>query len=94
MTRRSLADIYYDETEDEQDETESTWLLLYDFKGVKPNTRFWTNLKRLAAKETGASLIQYSALLTHSKRVVKATKKLAKHYSAETITFTVTEDET
>ena len=37
MTRRSLADTYYEEAEDEPCEAETTWLLLYDFKGIKPS---------------------------------------------------------
>ncbi|MDP2900329.1 MAG: hypothetical protein Q8O47_05115 [Candidatus Bathyarchaeota archaeon] len=91
MTRRSLVDTYYEETDDELCEAETTWLLLYDFKGTKPSTKFWANLKRLAAKDIGAGLIQYSVLLTRSRRVAKAAKRLAEHYGAETITFAATQ---
>ena len=32
---------------DEADIGEGVWLMLNDFKGVKPNPRFWGNMKRL-----------------------------------------------
>jgi hypothetical protein len=74
-------------TGDEPEEEGATWLLLYDFKGVKPGIKFWINLNRLAAKGTETSLVQYSALLTHSRRVAKAAKRLAEHYGAKVEVF-------
>ena len=49
MGRRSVAEEAYQNYEeiDEADIGEGVWLMLYDFKGLKPNPRFWGNLKRL-----------------------------------------------
>jgi hypothetical protein len=43
------------------------WFLLYDFKGIKPGTKFYTNLTRLSTFKGRTALIQYSALLTTSR---------------------------
>jgi len=44
MGRIRLAKKYYEETE--TDDEKGTWLVLYDFKGIKPSSKFWANLKR------------------------------------------------
>ncbi len=80
MPRISLAKQYYEETETD-DETGS-WLVLYDFIGIKPSSKFWINLKRIQAIVGVGTLIQYSAFKTDSKRGAITTVKLAKHYGA------------
>jgi hypothetical protein len=90
MTRRSLAEILYEEAEDAPEEGQE-WLLLYDFKGIKPGTKFYTNLARLSALKGKTALIKYSALLTSSRRVALAAKNLAAHYGARTTVFKVVE---
>jgi len=89
MTRRSLAEILYEETKGTPEEDGEEWLLLYDFKGTKPGTKFYTNLTRLSALKGKTALIQYSALLTSSRRVALAAKNLAAHYGAKTTVFKV-----
>jgi len=89
MTRRSLAEILYEEAEDAPEEEGQEWLLLYDFKGIKPGTKFYTNLATLSALKGKTALIQYSALLTSSRRVALAAKNLAAHYGARTTVFKV-----
>jgi hypothetical protein len=88
MTRRSLAEVLYGEAEDAPEEGQE-WLLLYDFEGIKPGTKFYTNLARLSALKGKTALIQYSALLTSSRRVALAAKNLAAHYGAKTTMFKV-----
>jgi hypothetical protein len=44
MTRRSLAEILYEETKGTPEEDGEEWLLLYDFEGTKPGTKFYTRL--------------------------------------------------
>jgi len=85
MPRISLAKQYYEETETD-DETGS-WLILYDFKGIKPSSKFWTNLKRIQAIVGAGTLIQYSAFKTDSKRGAITAVKLAKHYGAQVKLF-------
>lgn len=45
--RRSLAEKFYERVERDYEEERGTWLVLYDFKGVKANSKFWTNMKRV-----------------------------------------------
>jgi hypothetical protein len=89
MTRRSLAEVLYEKAEDAPEAEGQEWLLLYDFKGIKPGTKFYTNLARLSALKGKTALIQYSALLTSSRRVALAAKNLAAHYGAKTTVFKV-----
>jgi len=91
MSRRSLAEILYEEAEDTPEEDGQEWLLLYDFEGIKPGTKFYTNLARLSALKGKTALIQYSALITSSRRVAMAAKNLAAHYGAKTTVFKVVE---
>ena len=65
MGRKSLAEKFYEET---SDETDARALVLYDFKGVKPNPRFWGKLNRLVGLVGEGDLIQYSAFMTKSRR--------------------------
>ncbi len=89
MGRISLAKKYYEETE--TDDEKGPWLVLYDFKGIKPNSKFWTNLKRAQAIVGEGALIQYSVLTTDSKRGAITAVKLAKHYGAQVKLFKATE---
>ena len=45
LGRKSLAVRFYEGLEGE-DERDGTWLVLYDFKGVKPSSKFWSNIER------------------------------------------------
>jgi len=87
MPRTSLAEQIYETTEDLTEEPDTNWLILYDFHGVKPNTRFWANLKRLTKHDPDSNMIQYSALKTTSKRVASSTKKLVEHYGGAVRVF-------
>ncbi len=92
MGRKSLAEKYYEEAENIPEE-DGTWLVLYDFKGIKPSTKYWTNLRRLIKIAGGGSLVQYSVFTTKDKRAATVAKKLAEHYGAETIMYKVEEAE-
>lgn len=87
MPRTSLAEQIYETTEDLTEEPDTNWLILYDFHGVKPNTRFWANLRRLTKHDPNSNMIQYSALKTTSKRVASSTKKLVEHYGGAVRVF-------
>ena len=88
MGRISLAVKFYEETKNIPEE-EGTWLVLYDFKGIKPSTKYWTNLKRLIKITGGGSLVQYSVFTSKDKRAAAVAKRLAEHYGAETIVYRV-----
>ena len=45
------AEKIYAETEGIAEE-EGAWLVIYDFHGIKPSTKYWTNLKRRARLES------------------------------------------
>ena len=86
MGRKSLAEKFYEETSEEEDREEETWLVLYDF-GSKPNPRFWRNIKRLIGLVGEGSLVQYSVFMTGSRRGAMAAMKLARHYGAKVMVF-------
>ena len=86
MGRKSIAEGYYEEISEEEDEEEGTWLVIYDFRS-KPNPRFWGNLKRLVGLVGEGSLVQYSVFMTRSRRGAMAGVKIARHYGAEVMVF-------
>ena len=88
MGRISLAKKFYEETQNISEE-DGTWLVLYDFKGIKPSTKYWTNIHRLIKIAGGGSLIQYSVFTSKDKRSAAVAKRLAEHYGAETIVYKV-----
>jgi hypothetical protein len=88
MGRKSLALKIYEDCEDIEEEP-GTWLVLYDFKGIKPNSKFWDNLGRIKSLAGSGSLIQYSAFQSNSKRGAVMALKIAQHYKAESIMYKV-----
>ncbi len=86
MGRKSIAEEYYEEIPEKEDEEEGTWLVLYDFKS-KPNPRFWANIKRLIGLVGEGSLVQYSVFMTRSRRCAMASEKIARHYGARVMVF-------
>ena len=86
MGRKSIAEEYYSEIPEEEDEEEGTWLVMYDFKS-KPNPRFWGNVKRLIGLVGEGSLVQYSVFMTRSKRGAMAAERIARHYGASVMVF-------
>ncbi len=87
MGRKSIAEKIYELVEEDYEEERGTWLVLYYFKGVKANSKFWTNMKRVENLVNGGSLIQYSVFKTASKRGAITVSKLAEHYGGETILY-------
>ena len=86
MGRKSLAEKYYEETSEEEDGKEGTWLVLYDFRS-KPNPRFWGNVRRLNGLVGEGSLVQYSVFMTRSRRGAMAAERIARHYGASVMVF-------
>jgi len=87
MGRKSLAEKYYEQVKKSHEEESGTWLVLYDFREMKANTKFWTNMKRVEELVNGGSLIQYSAYTTDSKRGAITVHLLAEHYGADTVLY-------
>ncbi len=86
LGRKSIAQEYYEEISEKEDEEEGTWLVLYDFKS-KPNPRFWANIKRLVVLVGEGSLVQYSVFMTGSRRGAMACERIARHYGASVMVF-------
>ena len=86
MGRKSIAEEYYEEIPEKEDEEEGTWLVLYDF-GSKPNPRFWANIKRLVVLVGEGSLVQYSVFMTRSRRGAMVCERIARHYGASVMVF-------
>ena len=87
MGRKSLAKKIYKRVEEDYEEERGTWLVLYDFKGVKANSKFWMNMKRVGDLVEGGSLVQYSVFKTASKRGAITVFRQAEHYGRETILY-------
>ena len=87
MGRKSLAEKYYQQVEEDFEEDRGTWLVLYDFRGVKANSKFWINMKRVEDLVGGGSLIQYSVFTTASKRGAITVLRLVEHYGGESILY-------
>jgi len=86
LGRKSLAAKFYEETSEEDDGEEETWLVMYDFSS-KPNPRFWGNVRRLIGLVGEGSLVQYSVFMTRSRRGAMAAERLARHYGASVMVF-------
>ncbi len=85
MGRKSLAESFYNSVTVKEPQEPSTWIVLYDFHGIKPNSRFWYNLKRLVKLVGDGSLVQYSVFMTRSKRGALTAVKLVEHYGGEVL---------
>ena len=84
MGRRSLAETYYEQYD--EDKAPGLWLVVYDFKGIKPSTKFWANLTRLKGL-SGGTLLQYSVFMTWDSRAARAARDLVDHYAGVGILF-------
>jgi hypothetical protein len=86
MGRKSIADIIFEDYR-EEDPGKDTWLVIYDFQGVKPSTKFYDNLKRVQDKAKDGTLIQYSVFMTHDRRAAQAIRDLVLHYEGDVTLF-------
>jgi hypothetical protein len=70
------------------DPHDRSYLLLYDFRGTRAGTRFYTNLQRIMEKAgDSASLVQLSAFTTTSLKAAIAAQALASGMDAETAVY-------
>ena len=88
MGRRSVAEEIWESYEGEEEaQDEGVWLVLYDFKGMKPNPRFWGNVKRLISLAGDGVMLQYSVFSTSKRRSALTAAGIAQHYGAEVVLF-------
>jgi hypothetical protein len=86
MGRRSLAKKIFEEYLEEEP-GEDTWLIIYDFPGMKPTSKFYDNLNRIKALAEDGQLVQYSVFMTRDQRAAKAMRDLVKHYDGQVMMF-------
>ena len=86
MGRRSLAAQIFNEYEKEEP-GENTWLIIYDFPGMKPTGKFYDNLNRIKNLAQDGQLVQYSVYMTRDQRAAKAIRDLVKHYDGQVMMF-------
>ena len=86
MGRKSLAHQIFEEYKD-QESGENTWLILYDFPGIKPTSTFYDNLNRIKTLAKDGQLVQYSVYMTRDQRAAKSTRDLVKHYDGQVMVF-------
>jgi hypothetical protein len=84
LNQTSLAQQILDE-EASADE-EGTWIVVYDFRDLKPCPRFYVNLQRLKELADCRS-IQYSVVVAGTRKTASAVAKLASHYGADVAVF-------
>ena len=58
MGRRNLAQQIFEEYEKE-DPGEDTWLIIYDFPGIKPTGKFYDNLNRIKTMATDGQVMMF-----------------------------------
>ena len=86
MGRRSVAEKLF-ERHEKKERGDSTWLVVYDFTGSRPPTKFWDNLKRLQSLTGEGTLVQYSVFMTRDMRGALTAVDLVKHYKGDVILF-------
>ena len=86
MGRRSLAEQIFNKYEKEEP-GEDTWLIIYDFPGMKPTGKFYDNLNRIKSMAEDGQLVQYSVFMTRDQRAAKAMRDLVKHYDGMVMIF-------
>ena len=86
MGSKSLAQQIFEEYKKEEP-GEDTWLIIYDFPGIKPTGKFYDNLNRIKTMATDAQLVQYSVYMTHDQRAAKSIRDLVKHYEGQVMMF-------
>jgi hypothetical protein len=59
MGRKSIADKIF-EKYSEEEPGNGNWIIVYDFQGVKPSTKFYDNLERIQDNAIDGTLIQNS----------------------------------
>jgi hypothetical protein len=84
LSQTSLAQQILDE-EASADE-EGTWIVVYDFRDLKPCPRFWVSLRRLKDLAECRS-IQYSVVVAGNQKTASAVAEQASHYGADVAVF-------
>ena len=92
MGRKSTAEKFLEEYREYEDSHDRTYIVLYDFTGGPPNSKFYTNLQRISRlTQSKSSLIQYSCYKTKSAKAALAVQALAAREGAETVIYHVQE---
>ena len=86
MGRKSLAEQIYEKYQGEQPGND-TWLVVYDFQGIKPTTKFYDNIKRIISLAKEGQLLQCSVFMTRDQRAAKTVKDLVQHYDGQVSLF-------
>ncbi len=86
MGRKSLTETIFEEYI-KQEPGNDTWLIIYDFPGIKPTDKFCDNLNRLKTLVKDGQLIQHSVYMARDQRAAKATRDLVKHYDGQVMLF-------
>jgi len=84
LSQTSLAQQILDEYASADEE--GIWIVVYDFRGLKPSPRFWVNLRRLKESADCRS-VQYSVVVAGSRGAAAAVSRLASHYGADVAVF-------
>jgi len=91
MGRKSTAQKLLEELP-EQDSLDRTLLVVYDFHGEPPHSRFYVNLHRITElTRNSSSLVQFSVYKTTSLKAALAVQALASGMGADTVIYEAAE---
>ncbi len=93
MGRKSLAQLYYEEFEEQKANPEDgQWMVIYDFPQMKPQVGFWLNINRLKDISGSGMLLQYSVFVTPDRNAALAMLRLVQHYDGEVMAYKLGEE--
>ncbi|MDI6883678.1 MAG: hypothetical protein QMD00_00830 [Hadesarchaea archaeon] len=77
MSRKSLAELVYENVEEDDPRPSMLKLVIYDFDGNRIPRKFYFNLRELLKLAGDGFAIQYSVILTEGMKAARAVKELA-----------------
>ena len=93
MGRKSLAQLYYEEYEEQKANPEDGhWMVIYDFPQMKPQIEFWRNIHRLKSLSGAGGLVQYSVFMTPDRNAALTMLRLVQHYNGEVLAYKLGEE--
>ena len=93
MGRKSIAQLFYEEYEEQKASPEDgQWMVIYDFPQMKPQIEFWRNIHRLKSLSGVGGLVQYSVFMTPDRNAALTMLRLVQHYDGEVLAYKLGEE--
>ena len=92
MSRRSLAEIIYENAEEDDPRPSMLKLVVYDFEGDRIPRKFYFNLHGLSKLAGDGFAIQYSVILAEEMKTARAMKELAQNCGCKKVRIYAVEE--